>query len=182
MSVFQTKLAQGKVGEGIVATYLRGRGYNILPVYEIEKDSDKGPVVYTTSGMNVAPDMLCFRAVNVDDTSDKLPVVWVEAKTKSSFSWHMNTSCWTTGIDLRHYGEYRKLAEQSPFPIWLMFLQLDGVAKDTPPGMTAPTGLFGNSLEYLAAHEHHRSEKWGRSGMVYWDHRDLKLIATEECL
>lgn len=164
---FEENLKAGKVGESLIARFLRGRGYSVLPVYEKEIDEGKGPVLFTArAGVLIAPDMLVF---------NQRQMAWIEAKTKSAFTWHRATACWNTGINLPHWEDYLKIAEISPISIWIFFLHLNGEAKDTPEGMTSPTGLFGNSLKYLREHEHHR---W--VDMVYWGLMDLKKIADLE--
>lgn len=172
---FEESYKFGKIGEGRIASWLRGRGYNVLPVYEKELDEGKGPVLFTASiGQNlIAPDLFCFR----DEYNNPGDVLWIEAKTKSAFTWHRLTERWVTGIDLRHYEDYLKVASLSPFPVWLLFLHLEGRAKDTPPGKTTPTGLFGHRLLHLQLCENHRHSNWGSSGMVYWGHQNLHRLA-----
>ena len=167
---FSASLQFGKIGEGRIATWLRARGCSVLPVYEKEIHEGKGPTLFSVEGQLIAPDLLAFR------TGHKQDVKWIEAKTKSAFTWHRNTGCWTTGIDVRHYGDYLKVAGLSPWPVWLLFLHLQGQAKDSPQG--SPVGLFGNELTYLSQHEHHRSDRWGCRGMVYWAHGSLRRLAT----
>ena len=167
-------LSVGKLGEGRIAMWLRRKGHTVLPVYEKEIHEGKGPTLFSPADALIAPDMFVFKP------RDARHAVWVEAKTKSAFTWHRQTGAWVTGIDLRHYRDYLKLLALSPWPVWLLFLHLDGQAKDSPPG--SPQGLFGNSLLYLRDHEHHRHENWGRGGMVYWVHGDLRLLATLEQL
>ena len=140
-----------------------------MPVYEQAEHKYKGPALYAVEGALIAPDMLVFQP--------KGKTVWIEAKTKDAFSWHRNTQRFVTGIDLRPYDDYQRVQAVSPWPIWLLFLQGEGVAKDTPPGKIAPTGLFGRPLAYLVQHENHRSPNWGRSGMVYWSSDTLLSIA-----
>ena len=65
------------------------------------------------------------------------------------------------------------------FPLWLMFLQGDGIAKDTPEGKVSPTGLYGQKIEVLKKCVDHTSEKYAK-GMVYWTYSVLKLHATLE--
>jgi len=165
---FQQMLTFGKTGEGIIAQWLRRKGYSILPVYENEQGQYKGPALYAVNAELIAPDMLVFKPTG--------KTIWVEAKTKSAFAYHRISGSWTTGIDLRNYADYLRVQAVSPWPVWLLFLQLAGQAKDSPPG--CPTGLFGNSLDYLSKHEHHRHSNWGRSGMVYWQHTALRKIAN----
>lgn len=171
MSRFRQSLAFGKVGESLIANWLKRRGYTVLPVYEKEISEGKGPQLFTPSQNLIAPDLFAFNG-----GTDK--AFWIEAKHKSAFTWHRITSRWTTGIDLKHYRDYLKVADLSPWPVWLLFLHQKGQAKDSPPG--CPTGLFGQELSYLRQHENHRHGNWGNGGMVYWAHTTLKKLATLE--
>jgi hypothetical protein len=161
----------GKVGEGRIARWLIPRGWSVLPVYEKELHTGKGPVLYSASACLIAPDMLAYKGETVK---------WIEAKTKSSFTWHRKSQKWVTGIDLRHYRDYLSLAASSPWPIWILFLHLDPHgAKDTTPELIgkSPVGLFGQELSFLSQHENHRNDNWGHSGMVYWACDSLLLLA-----
>lgn len=170
LPTFNQKLSFGKTAESAIAKWLRSLGYSIMPVYEKTNDGDyKGPQLFTPNESLVAPDMFVFR----DKTC-----LWIEAKHKDAFSWHRITQKWVTGIDLRHYNDYCKIDDQSPFPVWLMFLHRGGQAKDSPPD--SPTGLYGETLKYLRMHENHRHDNWGRSGMVYWSIDTLKKLASLE--
>ena len=170
---FAEALATGQMGEAEVARYLIGRGWQIMPVYQIEKHTGKGPQLFGEYGQLVAPDMLTIRGETVR---------WVEAKTKSAFTWYRIKEKWQTGIDLRHWRDYLKVNAVTPFQMWIVFLHRDGTAKDTPPGMISPTGLFGNEIGVLQACVDHESENHGPSGMVYWNHEDLRLVASLEQL
>jgi hypothetical protein len=176
MAKFEQRLAFGKIGESYIAMWLREVcHYNVLPVYEKEIAEGKGPVLFAHQRGNlIAPDLLCFRGCAPETAEYK----WIEAKTKNAFTWHRISGKWTTGIDLRHYADYLKVAALSPFPVWLLFLHMDGRAKDTPDGKVSPTGLFGGELKQLRDMESHRSPKWGRYGMVYWVHEKLTRLAT----
>jgi len=168
VSAFDKQLVAGKVGESQIANWLKGRGNNIMPIYEIEKGQYAGPAVYPAEGGSlIAPDMLCFGGIKT---------VWVEAKHKSAFSYHRNTSRWTTGIDLHHYEQYIKISNLSEWPVWLLFLQKPGVAKDTPKGMVCPSGLYGGDLTTLICNENHRHKNHGKSGMVYWAEATLTKL------
>lgn len=167
--------SSGKIGESHIANWFKRKGYAVLPVYEKEISDGKGPRVFTLSGELVAPDILVFKAQS--DT-----VYWIEAKSKSAFTWHRITEEWTTGIDLHYYMEYLEVDALSPWPVWLFFLQYRGRAKSTPLGTRTPTGLYGGELTYLQAHEHHRCTpaQWGKGGMVYWAEKDLRKLASIE--
>jgi len=168
---FQESLADGRAGESIIAKWLIGRGFSVLPAYEKIINEGKGPQLYAASGGIIAPDLVAIRSRSV---------LWVEAKHKTAFSWHRITNRWVTGIDLRHYYEYQIVQRETELPVWLLFLHRGGHAKDSPS--VSPSGLFGNDLAVLMAHENHRHANWGKSGMVYWARKEdggaLIRIAT----
>jgi len=166
---FETSLKYGQAGESAIALWLRSRGNTVLPVYEKIIDEGKGPQLYTPDKEVIAPDLFVFGDGKA---------FWIEAKHKTAFTWHRITERWCTGIDLRHYGEYCIVDDETPWPVWLLFLHEGGQAKDSPPD--SPQGLFGNTLEYLRQHENHRHANWGRSGMVYWALETLTKLATLE--
>jgi hypothetical protein len=163
---FDRSLEFGQAGESSIARWMRSRGHTLLPAYEKIIDTGKGPRVFGPKGAIVSPDFLVWKG-------DK--AFWLEAKRKTGFTWHRLTNRWVTGIDLRHYEDYLKIQGVSPWPVWLLFLQEGGPAKDSPE--VSPSGLYGRPLTYLKDHENHRHQNWGRSGMVYWAANDLQLIA-----
>lgn len=163
---FEKTLQQGKVGESWIATWLRGKGHHVLPVYEIEKGQYKGPAVYSACGEQIiAPDMLVF---------GKGKIIWIEAKHKNAVTWHRKSGRFVTGIDLHHYRQYQKIMTLVDWPVWLLFLHQGGQAKDSLP---SPSGLFGNELDYLTKHVNHRHSNHGKSGMVYWAINHLQKLA-----
>jgi len=172
MGRFEQNLSMGQVGESLISKWLQSRGHAIFPAYQIEQSSGKGPQLFSSEGDLVLPDLLAFRDGEVR---------WFEAKHKTCFTWHRISGRWTTGIDLRHYGEYCEVAEKTSLPVWLLFWhpQEKPDARDVAHGCpeACPTGLFGNDLSILRNTENHRSDKWGRSGMVYWAASSLRLIA-----
>lgn len=162
---FEAQLQVGRLGESKIAQWLIGRGFNVLPAYEIEISHGKGPRVFTAEGGIISPDLLAF---------NRKKTVWIEAKHKSAFTWHRRTSTWQTGIDRRHWLEYLRVAGLVDWPVWILFLHEPGcAAKDTPPGMVSPSGLFGNDIRKLRQSVDHEHENWGPSGMVYWKMGDL---------
>lgn len=182
---FEKQLAVGRVGESLIARFMMSRGHAVLPVYEIEKSTGKGPQLFAKCAGLVAPDMLVFTANGS---------MFIEAKHKTVFTWHRNSGKWTTGIDIRHYGDYLKVAKQTHLPVWLMFFHQNSnpSAEDAKHGCPSecPTGLFGGDIFDLVTRENHRSKPYdemregylghGRSGMVYWAEASLKLIASKD--
>ncbi len=169
---FAEQLAFGQIAESAIARWLRrAYGCSVLPVYETELDTGKGPRFFTPDEEIVAPDMLVLKNGRV---------FWIEAKHKDVFSWHRLTRRWVTGIDLHHYHQYLRIAEGFPYPVFLLFLHRRDEAADRRPDepWPCPTGLFGQELRWLSRRENHRSAQWGRHGMVYWAHDTLRRFAT----
>jgi hypothetical protein len=182
---FERQLTIGRVGESLIARWLMSRGHTVLPVYEIEKNQGKGPQLFSANQSLVAPDMLVFTANGQQ---------FIEAKHKSVFTWHRNTQQWTTGIDMRHYGDYLRVGKQTQLPVWLMFFHRESTpdARDIQAGCPpqCPTGLYGGDLFGLVIKENHRAKPFdaqregyvghGKSGMVYWAEPSLKKLASCE--
>lgn len=167
---FRENLRDGRVAESEIARWLRRRGVTVLPAYEIEINSGKGPRLFGPGEDLVVPDMLTYKGSHV---------LWVEAKRKSAFSWYRIGGYFVTGIDLRHYEHYCQVDDTSPWRVYLLFLQEAGAAKDSDPG---PSGLYGRVLSKLRACESHRSDKHGASGMVYWAESSLVRRCSLEVL
>lgn len=184
---FNESLAIGRVGENAISVWLQSRGHSIFPAYDIEKPQGKGPQLFSESGALVLPDLLAFKDGKMQ---------WFEAKHKTCFTWHRLTQKWTTGIDIRHYEEYQEVAIKTKIPVWLLFFHPNSMPSEADRRYgcpaTCPTGLFGNDLMILRSVENHRSKPLdsnrtgfvghGKSGMVYWSHESLRLIAKADDL
>lgn len=168
---FEAQLKEGLAGESLIANWLKRKGWRVLPAYEVEQGHGKGPRLFTSYGQLICPDLLIFNGQS--------HVKWIEAKTKSAFTWHRLSNSWQTGLDRRHWRDYLKVQSISPFPIWILFLHKpNGCAKDTPVGYVSPSGLFGNTIGILQKSVDHEHENHGTSGMVYWKLNALKKIAS----
>ncbi|TXH15941.1 MAG: hypothetical protein E6R03_06390 [Hyphomicrobiaceae bacterium] len=184
---FVEQLRRGQtLGEGPIAAWLMSRGNSVLPVYEKEIDTGKGPQLFTSKAGFAAPDLLTFNKARGP--------IFVEAKYKTVFTWYRSRNVWTTGIDLRHYDEYKRVAEETGLPVWLLFFH----DRSTPDNkdlrwncpLDSPTGLYGNCLSVLMHCESHRALPkdtqrlghvgHGASGMVYWAEHSLVKLATKE--
>ena len=175
MGRFEQNFATGQLGESLISRWLQGRGHAVFPAYQIEHQTGKGPQLFAASGDLVLPDLLAFRAGEIK---------WFEAKHKTCFTWHRISRRWTTGVDLRHYEEYQEVAHRTSLPVWLLVFHPNArpSENDLAYGCPAecPTGLFGNDIQILTDCESHRSDRHGRSGMVYWAHESLRLVAQAE--
>jgi hypothetical protein len=171
---FSEQLARGRVGEGLIARWLRRRGSFVVPAYEIEIERGKGPRVFAPDGALISPDLLCLHPGR--------DPVWIEAKHKTVFSWYRRLSRWETGIDERHWLDYCKVRDQIGIPVWLLFLHREsrpwsGDIEHLPPGVdSCPVGLFGIDIDKARDLGRFGGEHAG--GMRYWWHGDLKMLAT----
>lgn len=178
---FNDCYAFGRIAESQIARWLiHSQGYIILPTYEIEIPSGKGPRLFTSLGELVSPDILAMRY-----EVRKLILKWIESKHKTRFSWHYRSKNFQTGIDLRHYLDYIEVQRLSKIDVSILFLHISSEPSpsDIQHGSPSacPTGLFGRPLRYLMEHEHHRDsyDKFGREyPMVYWNASDLEKMAT----
>lgn len=178
--MFSQQLAIGQLGESLIAQWLRRLGWNVLPAYEKEIDNGKGPRLFTAHNTQlVSPDLFIMR---------RQSFMWVEAKHKTRFSWYGIGGYFVTGIDIRHFEDYCKVADTTELPVWLLFLHREAATwpddirkRNAPP--TCPVGLFGQDINVLRSKCSHRSDKHGPSGMVYWrPYNHLRFLATLESM
>lgn len=174
-AAFQKNLAWGQLAETDIAKWLVSRGNTVVPAYDIEYHTGKGPRAFHIGGQFAVPDLLVF---------DARKVLWIEAKHKTTFSWYRKSYEWQTGIDLKHWRDYLQVRTLTSLDVWLLFLHRSRIpsqqdlAHDCPA--ECPVGLFGNNIDTLANCADHKSDKHGRSGMIYWAVSDLVFIATLE--
>lgn len=173
------------MGESVIASWLRSKGYTVLPAYEKTVDDWKGPRLFLPNGKLVAPDMFALIT-----RGDETRAMWVEAKTKSRFSWYRKDGAWQTGIDEPYFRDYIDLQRVHKLPVYLMFLHLDPVpsADDMKWGCPpeCPTGLFFGRLDTLISCAQTGRGFTDRTGryrpMVYWNEDDLRRYATADQL
>ncbi len=163
---FNQQLSIGKTGETEIAQWLINRGGSVLPIYEISENQYKGPALYIGNGGVIAPDMICF---------NNGVMTFIEAKHKNAFSWYRIKQIWTTGIDVNHFEEYLRIQELTAVNVWILFLHRGGIAKDSPP---SPSGLYGQKVRILNQTIDHKSDTFGKGGMVFWN-RDTLIQLSE---
>lgn len=178
---FNDSYAFGLIAEGQIAQWLiHAQHWNLLPAYEIEIPSGKGPRLLTDQGRLVLPDLLAMK-----HQGKRFLIKWYEAKHKTRFTWHRNSGHWQTGIDLRHYLHYIQVQKITGKEVYVCFLHecsepsKSDLAYGSPN--VCPIGLYGHTLDHLVSHEHHRDSftSQGRDyPMVYWNERDLERLAT----
>lgn len=172
---FQRQLAWGQLAETSIARWLRSRGNVILPIYDIEIETGKGPRLFLPGGRELAaPDFVVWAA--------RGGAYWCETKHKSVFTWYRKRQQWETGIDAHHWRQYLQVSNATSLPVWLLFLHVSATpdARDVQHGCpaTCPTGLFGQVAEQLRTSVSHESDRHGRHGMVYWPETALRKFAT----
>jgi hypothetical protein len=177
-STFQKQLAFGQIAETVISRWLMSRGLIVLPIYDIEYHTGKGPRLFSADGSMIAPDILVI--------GKNRQAIWIEAKHKTVFSWYRIGKRWVTGIDLYHYRQYLEVEKRIQWPIWILFYHESGTPNhiDLVHGCpsSCPVGLFGAPLCDLAKKENqsHASNRHGKSGMIYWGEGNLRLLATKE--
>ena len=181
---FDESLAYGKVGESIISRYMQSRGHAVLPGTRSKRPWERA-ALFSIGKWLIAPDMLVFTASGA---------MFIEAKHKSVFTWHRASSAWTTGIDLRHYGDYLRVAKETRLPVWFAFYHRESIPSESDRAhgcpSECPTGLYVGELFDLLTTENHRSKNFdptregfvghGKSGMVYWAESTLKKIASNQ--
>lgn len=177
MTTFEESLEIGRLSESAIVSWLRARGNGVITVYEIQHDAKMGPrFLASRSRAFVAPDVLCFGGGG--------QVLWCETKHKTVFSWHRKTQQWVTGVDLHHFRDYQRVANETGLPVWLAFLHVSAepIAADRRHNcpFECPTGLFVGEIWRLANEYNHTHENWGRHGMIYWSSNSLHRLAPAE--
>lgn len=165
---FQQALSTGQLGESLIAQWLRNKGYNVLPAYEKEIDNGKGPRLFTATGNErtqlISPDLFVM---------GRGRFFWVEAKHKTRFSWYGVGRYFVTGVDLKHFHDYCRVADSTEIPVYLLFLHREtetwstDVEKWGAP-LECPVGLFGKDIDFLRNNRSHESPRYGTDGMIYW--------------
>jgi hypothetical protein len=176
--MFREQLEIGQLGESLIAQWLQKRGWHVLPAYEKEIDTGKGPRLFAATasggGRLISPDLLIMKGGIFQ---------WIEAKHKTRFSWYGLGKHFVTGVDIRHFAVICKVADITGLPVWLLFLHKESqtwssdVERWNAPSV-CPTGLLGQDISILRLKQSHRSDKYGKSGMIYWQpFEHLRFIA-----
>ncbi len=178
---FAANLRVGQMGESLIANWFKSIGYHVLPAYEKEIDTGKGPRFFTASRKQlVAPDMI---VIHPGTDIQSVNFFWVEAKNKSAFTYNRNLQRLETGIDTRHFDDYCKVADETYLDVLLLFIQRGGGAIDNPGGET-PAGLFGGEIKRLRKCVSHQwppaGQQSDKPAMTYWEIGALERYASLE--
>ncbi len=108
---------KGRTGERIVADFLQGLGYYIIPSYDYAgEDGDKAPKLQGLTAGFAVPDL---------DIAREGKRKWCEVKTKQSASWTRITNRFEHGIPERHLRNYLKVQEITGTPVYLVVYEQD---------------------------------------------------------
>jgi hypothetical protein len=167
----------GDIGEKLAGNYIQSRGGIIQRIGKTDEERFQGPRLRGADGDEPSPDIIAFNTWLMPGGA-----MWVEVKHKSVFSWRRTERCWQTGIDRSSYEHYKRVALRTKTPVWLLFFHRESTPSpaDRAWGCPAqcPVGLFGDDMMKLIDSVEHADHRWGKSGMVYWNHRDLTRIAS----
>jgi hypothetical protein len=174
IQTFQAKLERGQIAEGLVAIWLRSQGWTLLPIYEKEIDNGKGPRLFLPYDVPekelIAPDLLAMR-----DGKTR----WYEAKSKAAATFYRRKWRWQTGIDKKHYLDYKRVKDITSWQVWLLFLQLDNSHNNAPLGVEPyPAGLYACPVTKPYSDEGSFTRDGKRYEMVYWGLEELQRVAT----
>jgi len=133
------------------------RGHAVLPSYEMGQTSPetKAPMMFTADGRLVIPDLLVLNS--------KKPPQWHEVKAKTAPTWRIYKSkdckCWRGprwehGIDYALMTEYRRVADLSGAPVYLVIHE-----PHSPKHPTAESPLSGPETWLLISLEN--AERFG---------------------
>src|SRR5690606_24110330 len=86
-TAFARSLSVGQLGESQIAQWLNRRGWAVLPVYDVEMNTGKGPRLFAPDDKLIALDMFAFHP-------SKRAALWIEAKHKTVFTWHRISRKW----------------------------------------------------------------------------------------
>lgn len=167
---FRKRLAFGLQGESVIEAWLVTSGYNVIPVTDGVRNG-RGPRILKPNGVVTAPDFLTLNE----------SAQWQEVKTKSHFTYYRARGKFQTGIDGAPWAEYVKANLENKTNLLFLHLLDDPQSADPQcPMPECPTGLYGQSVDYLQEHIDHSSDKFGNGGMVFWNVDALHKLATLE--
>jgi hypothetical protein len=151
---FDEQLAIGQDGEREVAMELLKHGIYTMPLYQFT--ASMAPVILAMNSKIVCPDLVGFKNGKTFFVESKLKHQWVRYGGVE------------TGINQRHYSQYKALADKTGIPVFIVFVQK---AED-------PTGMYFTEIH----NENTRSwNGYGGSGyvnppMVFFTSESLKRI------
>lgn len=113
---FDQQLAIGRVGERLVAEFLRGRGCGVIPSYEFSGQSgDKAPRLIFANGGIVVPDL---------DTARQGDRRWIEVKTYTDAALYRRLGVRVHGVLRRHFDDYMAVESATGNAVYLAVLEI----------------------------------------------------------
>lgn len=103
----------GRNGEQLVADYLKGLGWYVIPSYDYSgEDNNKAPKLQGIKDGFPVPDL---------DVAAGGVRRWVEVKTKTSPTWTIKTQRFEHGIE--HYDDYLRVSRETGTEAWLAIFE-----------------------------------------------------------
>lgn len=114
---FEQRIARGRIGETMVAEWLKGRGWGVIPSYDFTgSDGCKAPrLMFEAHGL-VIPDL---------DTCRDGKRCWCEVKTYRGPYFNRRLRCDIHGIPSGLFHDYLQVENQSGCPVYLFVLEVD---------------------------------------------------------
>jgi hypothetical protein len=164
-AVFETGLAKGQLGEKLVASWLQGRGWGIVPLYDYSgRYGDRAPSLQFKANGHVLPDL---------DACRDGRRVWCEVKTYRSAAFNRSMEALVHGIPRRLFDAYSLVGAQSGSPVFIFVLEVESgellVAKQSEIKLI-PCQCGGCKL---GGRCYVRDEKGGIHAGVYWRREDM---------
>ena len=157
---FEARLSFAKAIERAGEEWLKRRGWLVLSPSDYSgPDDDKPPSLHGAARSFVLPDTLAFRAGRAR---------FVECKWKTAATFHRVTQRWETGIQLRHWEDYRRVRAESGVPTWIVWVH--GRERE----------MRGMDLEGLSelSPRPYDGPKMGPGGMIFFPWQGLVRLAS----
>ena len=156
---FEECKARSRVWEDRIGDVMYARGWQTLPVYELDHD-DKPPRAFGKSGDLILPDILCMRNASI---------MWVEVKVKTRSSYYKKGGYRVTGICQRHCSHYEEIQVISGGEVVIAF-----VHEEEGEVISATlNNLLDAHLSHTCAPE--KTGGMGKHGMVFFRYDSIGL-------
>lgn len=112
---FEDALAHARTFERAMGRLLQSRGWWLLNACDYA-GGEKAPSLARSDEALITPDLLSWRGAESR---------WVEVKWKQRADQFRNGPWLVTGINRRHWNQYRKVQAETKTPVWLVFVHED---------------------------------------------------------
>jgi hypothetical protein len=139
---------RGRDAEQLVAAYLQGRGWYIIPSYDYSGEhGDKAPTIQGAHDGIVLPDLGIAKAGMMK---------WAEVKAKGGPTFTLKTKTYDHGIGYRKWCHYLRVQQETGCHVWLFIIE------------ECSQILLAESLDVLGDGRRYDDNKMDKGGMVFW--------------